>query len=56
MASLITRYFSQQISDEEKVAALNHFRKTLHELSPFNRSNHSPAPQTSAPPHRHTAD
>ncbi|EBT1721477.1 hypothetical protein CIH67_24025 [Salmonella enterica] len=37
MASLITRYFSQQISDEEKVAALNHFRKTLHELSPFTR-------------------
>lgn len=37
VASLITRYFSQQISDEEKVAALNHFRKTLHELSPFTR-------------------
>lgn len=37
VASLITRYFSQQISDEEKVAALNHFRKTLHEFSPFTR-------------------
>ncbi|EAY0104288.1 hypothetical protein BW450_19895 [Salmonella enterica] len=37
MAILITRYFSQQNSDEEKVAALNYFRKTLHELSPFAR-------------------
>ncbi len=37
VVSLITRYFSQQISDDEKVAALNHFRQTLHELSPFSR-------------------
>lgn len=37
VASLITRYFSQQLSDDEKVAALNHFRLTLHELSPFAR-------------------
>lgn len=35
--SLISRYFSQHISDEEKVSALNHFRQTLHELSPFSR-------------------
>lgn len=32
---LITRYFSQHESDEEKVTALNAFRKTLHDLSPF---------------------
>ncbi|EAM2857300.1 hypothetical protein AIR33_21375 [Salmonella enterica] len=37
MTELISRYFSQHDSDEEKVAALNYFRTALHELSPFNR-------------------
>lgn len=33
----ITQYFSQCGPDDEKVAALNYLRKTLHELSPFAR-------------------
>lgn len=37
ITELITRYFSQCDTDDEKVAALNHLRKTLHELSPFGR-------------------
>ncbi|HHR4183568.1 IbrB-like domain-containing protein [Citrobacter cronae] len=37
VAELISRYFSQHDSDEERVKALNYFRTTLHELSPFNR-------------------
>ncbi|ALL40429.1 hypothetical protein AR325_25725 (plasmid) [Serratia marcescens] len=37
VAELITRYFSQQESDEEKVTALNNIRRLLHELSPFAR-------------------
>lgn len=37
VARLITRYFNQQNSEEEKVAALNYFRKALHDLSPFAR-------------------
>lgn len=37
IAELITRYFSQHESDEEKVAAMNYLRTTLHELSPFTR-------------------
>jgi len=37
VTELILRYFSQHESDDEKIAALNHFRKTLHELSPFAR-------------------
>ncbi|HGP2716151.1 TPA: IbrB-like domain-containing protein [Salmonella enterica] len=35
IAEFITRYFSQYDSEDEKVAALNHLRRTLHELSPF---------------------
>ncbi|EAR0813673.1 hypothetical protein EF931_21780 [Salmonella enterica] len=37
MAEFITQYFSQCDSDDEKVAALNYLRKTLHGLSPFAR-------------------
>lgn len=37
LAKLIVQYFSQCDSDDEKVAALNHLRQILHELSPFAR-------------------
>jgi len=37
MTKLILRYFSQYVTDDEKIEALNHFRKILHELSPFAR-------------------
>lgn len=37
LAKLIVQYFSQCDSDDEKVAALNHLRQVLHELSPFAR-------------------
>ncbi|EGF9691598.1 ParB N-terminal domain-containing protein [Salmonella enterica] len=37
VAEFITQYFSQCDSDDEKVAALNYLRKTLHGLSPFAR-------------------
>lgn len=37
VAELIACYFIQHDSNEEKVAALNYFRKILHALSPFER-------------------
>lgn len=37
VADIVSRYFSQLESDEEKVEALNYLRLKLHKLSPFTR-------------------
>lgn len=37
LAKLITLYFSQYDSNDDKVAGLNYLRKILHKLSPFSR-------------------